>query len=117
MNLYVKEWINHPADSKTDSLLYKLSVQLSICNKKTTAVYTVVLALSKLLAASTQRKWGRGPVWNNNGKKFEKSGEDENFGARLQQPSLIGKKKKSSHVFFLSSQGFLLIIHMKHTRA
>ena len=27
-------WINHPADSQTDSLLYKPSVQLSVCNKR-----------------------------------------------------------------------------------
>ena len=41
-------WINHPADSQTDSSLYKPSVQLSVCNKKTETVYTIVLALTLL---------------------------------------------------------------------
>ena len=43
----------HPANSQTDSSLYKLSVQQFVYDKKTAAVCTVVLALSQLLSFKT----------------------------------------------------------------
>jgi len=45
MSLCVKAWINHSADGQTNNSLYKLSTQLSVCDKKTAAVCTVVLDL------------------------------------------------------------------------
>ena len=54
MSLCVKGQINHSANNQTDIPLYKLCVQLSVCNKKIAAVYIVVLSLMVQQSISCQ---------------------------------------------------------------